>query len=234
MKRKKILSRRYASALQKYLKEGPPANLRPALGLGRQAVAIGLETLDMARIHEGALSILGTAGSNKGLAKRAEVFFAEAVIPIENTHHEAMKANAQMHEVNQTLHRRTADLTVSKRSLKKTIARRKTVEAALKKTGGRSTKLLEESRGLQEYLRHLTRRILTAQEHKRRKLSVELQDEIAQTLLGINVRLLTLKKEAIANADGFRKEIANTQRLVEKAGKTIKRFAREIRKRHEP
>src|SRR6185503_6787662 len=113
------------------------------------------------------------------------------------------------------------------------IARRKMVEAALKKSGGHSQKLLEESRALQKHLRHLTYKILTAQEHKRKKISRELQNEIAQTLLGINVRLLTLKKEAVANALSFKKDIASTQHLVNKANKTIKRFAREIGKHYE-
>jgi signal transduction histidine kinase len=89
---------------------------------------------------------------------------------------------------------------------------------------------MEESRRLQGHLRHLTHRILTAQEDKRKKLSRDLQDEIAQTLLGINVRLLTLKKEAALNAKGFKQEIARTERLVSKAEKNIKRFAREMRK----
>jgi len=79
----------------------------------------------------------------------------------------------------------------------------------------------------------LTHQILTAQEDKRKKISRDLQDEIAQTLLGINVRLLTLKKEAALNAEGFKKDIASTQRLVDKSVKTIKRFAREFGKHHE-
>jgi signal transduction histidine kinase len=233
MKRKlSILSRRYASGLQEYLKAGPRADLKPAYALGREAVAMGLETLDMARIHEGALDRVKVSSSN-GLVKRAEIFFTEAVTPIEETHGAAVKAHAQVHQVNKTLDLRTVDLAVSKQSLQKTIARRKAVEAAVKKRGGHSNKLLEESRGLQVYLRHLTHKILRAHEDKRTKLSRELQDEIAQTLLGINVRLLSLKKEAVANAEGFQKEIANTQRLVDKAGKTVKRFAREIAKHHE-
>ena len=87
---------------------------------------------------------------------------------------------------------------------------------------------MKESRRLQKHLRHLTHQILSAQEDKRKKISRELQDEIAQTLLGINVRLLTLKKEAAINASGLKKEIASTQRLVEKSVKTMKRFAREF------
>ena len=87
---------------------------------------------------------------------------------------------------------------------------------------------MKESRRLQKHLQRLTHQILSAQEDKRKKISRELQDEIAQTLLGINVRLLTLKKAAAANAEGLKKEIASTQRLVDKSVKTIKRFAREF------
>jgi signal transduction histidine kinase len=83
-------------------------------------------------------------------------------------------------------------------------------------------------------LRHLTHQLLLAQEAKRTKLSRELHDEIAQTLLGINVRLLTLKKEATATTKGFKKEIASTQRLVGKSAKTISRFTRGYGKQHGP
>ena len=90
-------------------------------------------------------------------------------------------------------------LAASNRSLKQGIAQRKTVEAALKKSGEHYKALLEESLALQEHLRHLTHQILSAQEEERKKISHDLQDEIAQTLLGINVRLLTLKKAAKGN-----------------------------------
>jgi hypothetical protein len=53
MKRKLIvLSRQYVAALRKHLKQGPRA-IPPcgtALALGRQAAALNLETLDVARI----------------------------------------------------------------------------------------------------------------------------------------------------------------------------------------
>jgi len=107
------------------------------------------------------------------------------------------------------------------------------VEKALKKSGERSKRLLEESRRLQKHLQRLAHRIMVAQEDKRKKISHDLQDEIAQTLLGINVRLLTLKREGSANARGFEKEIASTQRVVDMSVKTIKRFAREFGNHHE-
>ena len=112
--------------------------------------------------------------------------------------------------------------------MKQGIVQRKTVEQALKKSGEHYRKLLEESLRLQKHLQRLTHRILSAQEDKRKKISHDLQDEIAQTLLGINVRLLTLKKAAAVNASGLKKEIASTQRLVDKSVKSINRFAREF------
>jgi signal transduction histidine kinase len=92
---------------------------------------------------------------------------------------------------------------------------------------------LEESQRLQKHLQHLTHQVLSAHEGKRKKISHDLQDEIAQTLLGINVRLLTLKQKAAVNAVGLEKEIASTRRLVDKSMKSIKRFARDVAKSHE-
>ena len=234
MKRKSIaLSQRYVTALRKHLKQGPQASLQPARELGRRAVAVGLETLDVARIHGEALAILEASSSRDGIIERAEIFFAEAITPIEKTHRAALKANVRLSQLKKRLGRRTMDLAASNRSLKQGIAQRKTVEEALKKTGAHSKKLLKESLALQHHLQHLTHQILSAQEDKRKEISRELQDEIAQTLLGINVRLLTLKKEAAVNAKGLQKEIASTQRLVDMSVKSIQRFAREFGKHHE-
>ena len=119
-------------------------------------------------------------------------------------------------------------LAASKRSLKQGIAQRKSMEAALKESGEHYESLLEESLALQAHLRHLTHRILSAQETERKKLSHDLRDEIAQTLLGINVRLLTLKKAAKGNTANLRIEIANTQRLVRESVQSINQFAREL------
>ena len=109
----------------------------------------------------------------------------------------------------------------------------KNAEKALKKSGGDAKKLWEESHGLQKHLQHLTHQILSAQEDKRKKISHDLQDEIAQTLLGINVLLLSLKTEATTNARALKRQIASTQRVVDTSVKTIKRFAREFGKHHE-
>ncbi len=219
--------------MRKHLQQGPRAGLQPARRLGRQAVAIGLETLDVAKIHAGALATTESSSSRDGVIKRAEIFFEEAISPIEETHRAALKANAHLNQVNKTLGRRTAELAASHRSLKQGIARRKTVEQALKKSGAHSEQLLKESRRLQKHLRHLTRQILKAQEDKRKKIGRYFHDEIAQTLLGINVRLVSLKTEAAANGKGLKKAIASTQRVVDISVNTIKRFGRAFGNHHE-
>jgi hypothetical protein len=109
------LSQRYVVALRKHLRQGPRA-IPPcgtARTLGRQAVVLDLETLDMAKIHDGALAALEVSSSRDGLIKRAEIFFAEAITPIEETHCAALKANVRLSRLNQVLNRRTVDLAAS-------------------------------------------------------------------------------------------------------------------------
>ncbi len=230
MKQKLIrLSQRYVTELQKHLKSGPRASLQAPLRLGRQAVALGLETLELARIHERALAALDLSKSKDGLMKRTEIFFTEAITPIVETHRAARESKIELNRLNGTLSRRTAELAATNRQLQHGIVRRKSVEAALRKSGQHYARLLKESLQLQESLRQLTHQVLAAQEDERKKISRELQNEIAQTLLGINVRLLSLKQEARNNTKGLKNEIASTQRLVIKSAKSVRRVAREFR-----
>src|ERR1700677_3694226 len=90
-----LLSQRYAAALGKHLKQVPQAGLEPALALGRQTVAIGLETLDLARIHEQALVGLMPGYSSRMriiMTRRAAAFFTEANTLIEETHRAARQS----------------------------------------------------------------------------------------------------------------------------------------------
>jgi signal transduction histidine kinase len=222
----KKLSQRYVAALQQYLQQCPRSTLRPALELGRQAVGLGLETLDLARIHEQTIAALELSNGKNGFHKSAEVFFNEAIAPIVATHRAARLSKVDLSRLNQRLDRRTLELAATNRQLQRGIVRRKKVEAALKKSGEHYSRLLKTSLQLQEGLRQLTHRVMLSQEEERKKISLELQDEIAQTLLGINVRLVSLKQEARTNTKGLRNEIASTQRLVLESAKSVRRVAR--------
>ena len=118
------------------------------------------------------------------MIKRAEIFFTEAITPIVETHRAARQSKIDLGRLNETLTRRTTELAATNRQLQRGIVRRKSVEAALKKSGQHYARLLKDSLQLQEGLRQLTHQVLAAQEEERKKISLELQDEIAQTLLG--------------------------------------------------
>jgi len=60
-----LLSRRYLAALRKHLEADSQANLHPALRAGHQAVGLGLDTLELARIHERAVDALNLSNSKK-------------------------------------------------------------------------------------------------------------------------------------------------------------------------
>ena len=234
MKRKLTgLSRQYQAALRAHLKQGPQASLQPAQGLGRRAMTVGLETLDLARIHEQALVKLVLPGDSpatrEAMIRRAGTFFAGVITPLEQTHRTAHAAIVSLVHMNHTLRQRTVDQAASNRQLKREIAQRKSAEESLRRSEQHYGQLLKQSRLMQEQLRLLSRQLLSAQEEERKMISRELHDVIAQTLTSINVRLANLKKEAMSNTKGLDRNIARTQRLVEQSVNIVHRFARELR-----
>jgi signal transduction histidine kinase len=233
MKRKAtMLARRYQAALGGHVKQKSAPSLETAHRLGRAAMALGLETLDMARIHEHALIKVVSSYSpdaKDGIFRRAGTFFSEAITPIEKTHRTAREANAYLNRLNESLSQRAVELAASNRQLKAEIIQRKAAEDALKKSERHYSELLQQSRQMQEQLRHLSHQLLSAQEEERKIISRELHDQIAQILTGINVQLASLKAEAGLNTKDLEKRITSTQRLVEKSVKIVHRFARELR-----
>ena len=230
MKQKMIrFSQRYLAALRKYLGPGAPAGAESALALGRRAVVLQLETLGLARIHEASLTELHLFRSKKALIKRGQIFFNEAIIPILATQRRARESRLTLQPMNELPGRSVGDSAVTKRQLKHGIAPRVTAEACLKTAGLDYARLLKESLTLQDGLRRLTHQVLTTQEDERKHLSGELQNEIAQVLLGLNVRLLSLKQCRHGDLNGLKNEIANTQRLVLKSAKSVRRFAHELK-----
>jgi signal transduction histidine kinase len=135
----------------------------------------------------------------------------------------------RLDRVNASLLRRTAQLTQANRNLELEVARRKSTQEALRKSERNLRAMLLQSHEMQAKLRHMSHRILMAQEEERKAISRELHDEIVQTLTGINVQLATLKIEAGMTGKDVEKNISNTQRLVEKSVKIVHRFARDLR-----
>jgi two-component system sensor histidine kinase DegS len=227
------LSRRYFAALRKQLTLKPGASLRAAESLGREALAVGLDTLDLVRTHKAALITLLPAGpssrNSDGVVKRTASFLDTALTPIENAHRTALKNNGRVNRLYVTMRRRTAELAATHRQLRRELVRSETAQKALKKSEQHYGQLLERSRHMQEHSRRLSREILSAQEEERKKISRELHDAIGQALTAINIKLATLRKKATHKTTGLATEIASTQRLVERSMNTVHRFARELR-----
>ena len=227
------LARRYQLELRRCLQQGATGSLRPAQKLGRQAMAEGLETLDLTLIHEQALIAqalpIRSSAARARMIRLAGAFFAKAILPLEGTHRLAVQANIRLSRLNQALSQRTLDLATSNRELKKEIAKRLVVERSLRHSEQHSIRLLNQSRRMQEQLRQLSRQILSAQEEERKRISRELHDVIAQVLTSINVRLAVLKTEAAVNTKGLSRNIARTQKMVEKSVDLVHRFAYDLR-----
>lgn len=227
------LSEQYETALRRYLGGRPPANLKSAQRLGRRAAALGLETLDLAQIHEAALIALlvpdESPARRSALIRSAGKFFAEWIIPIEQTHRTAVEAKMRLESINQELSRSCVDLAFSQRQLRQENQERMLAEKSLRRSERHHAKLLKQSGLMQEQLRLLSRQLLSAQEEERKKISRELHDVIGQTLAGINLRLVELKKSSAINAAGLDLAIASTQELIRKAVDIVHRFARELR-----
>jgi signal transduction histidine kinase len=225
-------SLRYQQALLAYLKQGRRGSLRPARGWGQQALAVGLQTVDLARLHEEILVAKVLPGRREreraGIIRRAGSFFSEAITPLEDAQPGRAAAD-HLSKIVEMLSQRTVELAAANVALQLEIARRQAVEEALKKSERHYSQLLAESDRLQQQLRQLSRQILQAQEEERREISRELHDVIAQTLTGINVRLAALAKAATLNTKGLDQNIAKTQKLVEKSVDIVHRFARELR-----
>ena len=120
-------------------------------------------------------------------------------------------------------------LASTNQKLDEEIIRRSTVEAALMKSELNARRLLERSHQMQNRLRRLTHRLITAQEEERRNISHELHDGVVQTLVGISVGLSELHKAGSKGAPAPKDRLAQIQELVKDCVNVVHRFARGLR-----
>jgi PAS domain S-box-containing protein len=120
-------------------------------------------------------------------------------------------------------------LTASNLKLKQEIIRRKSVEEVLHQTRVEERRLLQKSRKQELRLRELSHQIIQVQEAERKRISRELHDVVAQSLVGINLHVSTLASEMKDKLGSLQERIANTQKIVEKAVDRVHKFAQELR-----
>jgi hypothetical protein len=231
------LSDKYLAALRVGVEQAPPVGLRAARKIGREVVAAGLETLDLARIHNQALSQLllpdASSDTREDVTARAAAFFTEAITPIEETHRAAQQASADLTHLHKTLDERTSDLADASRDLLEQVAARAAEVSALEHSQRTTDELLKSSRDLEKQLRAITHEILSAAEVERHRMSLQLNDEIAQILLGIHIHILALKKDVADNHSDLTRKIAAAQHLVEDSANVISRLVHEFSIKHQ-
>jgi signal transduction histidine kinase len=227
------LSRAYGSALRKHLSLGRRGSPETARKLGSEALAGGLSTLDLAKLHEQCLisDLLPscTVSRRKALIRRAASFFGMVVAPIELTSNSQQTTVLRLKKSIAALGQRTVELAASNQELSLEISQRTAAETELRRSEQRYVLLLKQSDRQQVQLRQLSRQILLAQEDERKNISRELHDVIAQTLTGINIRLAALKNAAVLNSKDLDRDITRTQMLVLKSVDIIHQFARDLR-----
>jgi hypothetical protein len=224
MKRKELmLAQRYATALEGHLAERHRGHCPHSEELGQEDVALGIEVLGMARSHEAALSALGPP-TNRGRLMRDAQFFNEATGTLMDRHRTARRCRTALALVSAALPRRTSETTANRRMLERDQIRRKSLEASLKSRHDAQAAILKESLRLQDKLRQPIWRMIVMQDRQRRAISDRLRDEIAQSMIGINIGLSFLKAEAEMNATRLKGGITQARKQIRASMQELRRI----------
>jgi signal transduction histidine kinase len=213
------LSEHYATRLRGYLAREEEKHLAQAYELGRKLLRRGLGLLDLARIHQQALASCQFPSSPMGEKARAhhaaESFLMAALAPFEAAHRGFREANFRLHQLNETLQHRNAELASMTRELEQ--------------SEHHYRQLFGQARLMEEDLRNLSNQILHVQEEERGRLSRELHDEVGQALALMELNLAILQRTGTAEAKLLQQKITDTQHLLATTRETVHRFARELR-----
>lgn len=106
------------------------------------------------------------------------------------------------------------NLVGANRELQKEITERKIAEEALQESEKR--------------LRHLTSKLLTAQEGERRRISMELHDELGQALSVLKLRLSYIGRKLMENQGTLREECDNTLQYIDRVIEDVRRLSRDL------
>lgn len=225
--------RAYEVALRLHLGDGSRAVPLLIKQTGGQMRTSRFPLPDFAKLHENLL-VMGllpacTPRKRPALIRDAGNFFA-AVIGTAGTGKAGAHGEARLDKAIQSLSGCTVELASAKRLLGLEIIQRKKAETSLRKNEQHVMESLGKCELLKKQLRGLSRRILTAQEDERKKISRELHEVVAQALVGINIRLSALRVETAGiNTKGLGRRISRTQKMITKSSNIVLQFAHELR-----
>lgn len=220
--------RRYEAALRSCLQDG--GHLDTASEINQLARSSKIPIRDFAEFHEQILLDGVLTTGNRGLRlkqrRHASRFFSEVC---SFTDGDEVGVPSALKQTIAILSERGTQLADNSRDLRQKLAKSLGREKDRKANHLRFTHALKESERLKDQLRLLSRRVLTIQEEERKNISRELHDVIAQSLVGVNFRLASLKRESSLNTRALQRNVTLTQSLVKKSTEIVHRFARELR-----
>lgn len=200
--------------------------------IGAKAKSSAIPVLEITKIHERfiVMDLLPACAISKQatLIRRAGEFFV-AVVATTRAGTTPAHDVGSLNKTIGALSCRNIELASANKLLDLEIVRHAENETALRKSECDCKKALKKSEVLKERLRGLSRKLLSAQEDERKKISRELHDVIAQSLAGINIRLAALKTENGTVSKKLVRNISLTQKMVTNSTDIVHKFARELR-----
>lgn len=196
-----------------------------ASALGGDGAAAGVTVIDFARIHEAALVLAIGAGSTmgRGSVRRAQEFFIAALKPMARTGRPPAARMATPTQRVRRLKVSETDLEASEEKARQHTRLRRASEKALRQKRVRLIQALKESHALEGDLRSLTRRTLAALERERGEFSQLLHDEVAQSLIGIKLRLARIEEKRVIEAEKLLGDITEARGIVKGSAARIRK-----------
>lgn len=90
-------------------------------------------------------------------------------------------------------------------------------------------RLENRARAAERELRHLPTKLVQAQEEERKRLSLELHDQVGQMLTALRMEIAALGKVAGGDPDALRARVQQAKRMAEDAMKTVRDLAMGLR-----
>lgn len=226
------LSITYQVALRDYLAHPNEETLQQAYELGREAMNAGLGIFDLIRLHHRALAVSTWSGGQPEAmihwAPVIESFLLEALSSFEAAYRGFRSTRERLQELNEALGERNEAFALSNAQLEEEISIRKKIEADLRESKDHYFQLFQQAHEMEENLRELSARVLSAQEEERKRISRELHDEIGQALTAVNVAIAMLKRQTRSDPD-FQRKVVEAEQLLAQSMETVHCFARELR-----
>ena len=141
------------------------------------------------------------------------ILFTAGKTIIERTRAEDALRQAHL-ELETRVEERTGELAEANEKLRKQIEERKLAEQALRESG--------------ERLHILSSRLLTAQERERRRISLELHDELGQSLTVLKLQMRSIEKHLPADQTTIRQDCENTLQYVDQIIENVRRLSRDL------